>query len=201
MPIDGVELASSQDVARWKAEFSRIGFGRSQVWVPQCHYHDKSESYVWGIKPEDGCWVCDNQWPLVEEAIRRGESVPCPLCVVVTKEFLSKVERRMRIFDGEFFYYDDEIAPKGSGIKVSLDFESKPTRDDITRWRKQFRSVLDRMQQKAAREAAVAESSKKKGIDSKYDLSPDEVVEKPEGTLQATIFGGLEEVSARRKKK
>jgi hypothetical protein len=177
--------ATDEDRARWREEFRP-----KLIWIPQLHYHEQSESYVEGLRPFDGCWICDNQWPLVEEAMRRGEPVPAVLCVVVPDRALAWVKKRIGIY-GEFFFNEPDLDEKVPGLSLDarLDGLSLPNRDDVARWRKQFGPVLSWL--KPVKDTKLV---------SKHDI--EDMV--PDGPAQVGVFGGAEIIpfkKVRRKRK
>lgn len=185
MDSESDPIATDEDRARWREEF-RPG----PVWIPQVHYHEQSESYVDGIMPFDGCWVCDNQWPLVEGAMQRGDPVPAILCVVFTEEALAKMKRRIGIY-GEAFFHEADPSEQRPLQDPRLDQLSLPNRDDIVRWRKQFSSVLEK----------IGRASVDNKFTSKNEPTEDESVVPIAGHIQMGVFGGAEVIPFDRKRR
>ena len=182
-PSDLISVeATDEDRARWREEFKP-----RPVWIPQVHYHKKSRTYVEGIVPFDGCWVCDNQWPLVEGAMQRGEPVPAILSVVFTEEALDKMKRRIGIYGEAFFHEPDPDDLKPLPPATSLTELTLPNRDDYARWRKQFAGVLEKIK-------PVAKFTSK-------NEPEDEPIAPIVGVVQIGVFGGAEVIPFDRKRK
>lgn len=202
--------ATDEDLARWKTEFRALF---ASVWIPGWHLHEKSECYVDGIRPNDGCWICDNQWPLVHDAMLKGEVLPTPLAVVIPERMLAAMKRRMDIYGFDRSDYEDpELRqficfgepPTYDGKDTpapSMVFESKPTRDDITRWRKQFTKIIEFLTKRAAKEEEERAALEKKRKFTSKNMEDDELMEVPSGPLQMGVFGGAEVISLDRKRK
>jgi len=187
---DNAETPTEEELSRWRLQFKKQE--NPVVWIPSLHFHEESHLFVDGIKPDDGCFICDGQYPYVLRAMRDGDPVPSILCVSFSEEYINKFEYQMLSWGGveniPHKIMDEETRTIPSMQEINP--ESLPVRrEDMARWKKQFEYVIKDI-------SPMIQEEKR---DFKEDVR-DEVA--PEtGTFQRTIMGYDEIVSKKRKKR
>lgn len=154
--------------------------------TPQWHFHDKSRSYVFGIKLEDGCNICEKFKDLLDE-----RTISHLVSVSFSEEFaekaLDRYLKKQPIFDIK------EIKSKTFEGPLIREL-SNPSKDDKIRWKKQFSYLMTKI--RGIEKTVVEEIEEKKEEDIDEALS--QTVTNSKG--QASLFGEVIENKKKRKK-
>jgi hypothetical protein len=190
-----IEKASSEEMSLWREEF-RVA--AQHIWLPDWHFHERSQLHVWGIVEEDGCFICDGQMAMVRRTqLDRSQVVGFS----ISEEALARFSRRMSWDDteeeptepGEGFFTDcrtDEDLKLPEELIPELE---DPSKNDMARWRKQFAPSLELMRGGRSKREFVSKND------------PDEIdPELLKGRYQPRLFGGggdVIQIKRRKKRK
>lgn len=153
--------------------------------TPQWHFHDKSRSYVFGIKLEDGCSICEKFNSLLDE---REKTHLVSVCF--SEEFAEKALDRYLKKEPIFKTSEDNFKTFSGPLIKEL---SNPSKEDKIRWKKQFSFIMSKIRKT---DGVVIEQLQEKEEEIEEALM--EVRTNSKG--QTSLFGEVIESTKKRKK-
>lgn len=166
--------------------------------TPTWHFHEKSKSYVFGIKLEDGCATCDVFQSLLDERTKSHL-----LCVSFSEEFAEKALERYQKNEPIF-----KVNEENKEIKNNTNFQPikdlyQPTKDDIGKWKKQFSGIISKLKGTEAVhnlgvELGYVDKSLRFDETEEYESSNQPIVN---SSGQSSLFGEVIESKRKKRKK
>jgi hypothetical protein len=151
--------------------------------LPEWHLHEKSKTWVEGVKRDDGCSVCDEIWPLIQEAQKHSKFKTTISCISFTEEALERITQRLKDGLPAFPIPEDYWKPTDN-VYIPKDIETRPSKDDKVRWRKQFSGIIDKI----------------RAIGVQYNEEQEEELRDAPPVGQSSIFGVGSQIPKKKKK-
>ena len=155
--------------------------------TPKWHFHDKSRSYVFGIKTDDGCIICEKFKDSLDQ-----RTLSHIVSVVFSEEFAEKALEKYLNKEPIFDYQIKEAKSYSGPLTVK---DPLATKEDKAIWKKQFSIIMQKIR-KFESDVLInkSESEKEDEIDQAL------MEKRSNSSGQFSLFGEVLEKKKRRKK-